>query len=422
VNIAVFFPAGGLLLLSSVLFFSWLMGKGIQLSGTRFDLRMLGWKNATRNRTRSMSIVILFAIGAFLVVSTGSNRKDLFENADDPGSGTGGFLFYAESTLPVLKNMNDPVVRGEEGLSGGYSLVQLRLAEGDDASCLNLNKIRNPRILGAGTGDLEGRFTFVSYTDEVDRDHPWRVLDKKLPGGLVPAVADETVIKWGLGLTVGDTLHYTNAGGGSMDLLLVGGLAPSIFQGSVIISSENFLDQYPASSGTRVFLVEGPADDSVGIRSELGMAFRDLGWDIQPAAARLSEFNSVTNAYLSIFMVMGALGLLLGIFGLAVVLTRSIQERRREIALLRAVGYGRRTIRRLIAREYLVLLGAGIGSGFLTAVVATLPSLVSSHTGASVAAILFWLAVLAVNGWIWIQVVARSSLRRLSLVKNLSND
>ena len=66
-----------------------------------------------------------------------------------------------------------------------------------------------------------------------------------LPGGLIPAIADETVIKWGLGLEVGDTLHYINSNGGTMELLLIGGLAPSVFQGNVIISNQRFLEQFP---------------------------------------------------------------------------------------------------------------------------------------------------------------------------------
>ena len=48
------------------------------------------------------------------------------------------------------------------------------------------------------------------------------------------------------------------------------------------------------------------------------------------------------NTYLSTFQTLGALGLLLGTVGLAAVLLRNALERRRELALLRAVGYRRR--------------------------------------------------------------------------------
>jgi putative ABC transport system permease protein len=422
VNVPVFFSAGGLLLVSSVGLFLWYLDRVSDSAGRELDLPLLSWKNATRNRTRSMSIVILFAIGAFLVISTGSNRKDLFAGSGDPSSGTGGFLYYAESTIPVLKRLNDPNVRVEFGLGEGYSFVQLRKADGDDASCLNLNKIENPQVLGADPAALDGRFSFVTRTGYLDREHPWRSLNQQLPGGLIPAIADETVIKWGLGLKVGDTLHYSNSAGGRMELLLIGGLAPSIFQGSVIIADERFLEQFPESSGTQVFLVEGEAADSAVIRSETGRGLRDLGWDMQLAPARLAEFNSVTNAYLSIFMVMGALGLLLGTFGLVVVLSRTILERRQEIALLKAVGYSRKKIRRLVTREYMILLMVGITTGFAAAIIATLPSIASPSTGTSFTTILLWLAVLALNGWIWIQLVTRSALGDPDIYTGLRNE
>jgi putative ABC transport system permease protein len=422
VNAMVFFTAGGLLLLSAIFFFLWFLGKKQEPAGSRFDLPMLSWKNATRNRTRSISIVALFAIGAFLVISTGSNRKDLFVNAEDPASGTGGFLYYAESTIPVLQQLNDPEVKFQFGLGEGYSFVQLRKADGDDASCLNLNKIINPQVLGVNPDQLDSRYSFVTRTTYLDEAHPWKSLAQELPGGLIPAIADETVIKWGLGLGVGDTLHYTNSSGGTMDLLLIGGLAPSVFQGNVIIANERFLEQFPESSGTRVFLVEGALSDTAVISTELGRGMRDLGWDMQMASVRLAEFNSVTNAYLSIFLVMGALGLFLGTFGLVVVLSRSILERRQEIALLKAVGYGRKKIRALITREYMILLLAGILTGFATAIIATLPSIVSAHTGTSFTSILLWLVILVANGWLWIQVVTRSALNDPHIYTGLRNE
>jgi len=422
VNVSLFFGAGGLLLVSAVLFFYWYLSRPVSEKKGVIDLQQLSMKNARRNLSRSMSIVILFAIGAFLVISTGSNRKDLFSNTGDPGSGTGGFLYYAESTAPVLRQLNNPDVQYEYGLSDGYDFVQLRKADGDDASCLNLNKIVNPQVLGVEPAMLDGRFSFVSRTSYLDEEHPWRSLEQDLPDGLIPAIADETVIKWGLGLAVGDTLHYTNSNGERMKLLLIGGLAPSIFQGNVLIADKRFLEQFPESSGTNIFLVDGTIADTAMIQSELGRGMRDLGWDMELTGQRLAEFNSVTNAYLSIFMVLGALGLLVGTFGLVVVLWRSVMERSREIALLKAVGYGRKEIRRLVVREYMFLLLVGIGTGFLTAIVATLPSILNANTGTSFTSILIWLAVLVINGWFWIQVVSYSALNNESIYSTLRNE
>jgi ABC-type antimicrobial peptide transport system permease subunit len=139
-------------------------------------------------------------------------------------------------------------------------------------------------------------------------------------------------------------------------------------------------------------------------------------------AERLAEFNSVTNTYLSIFMVLGALGLLVGTFGLVVVLWRSVLERSQEIALLKAVGYGRKDIHRLVVREYSFLLLMGIGTGFVTAIIATLPSILNAHTGTSFTSILIWLGILVINGWFWIQVVTRSALKNERIYSALRNE
>ncbi len=421
-NPTVFFIAGGSLLISGLglfrLYISRLSGKSIP-SLTAWQLSL---KNTIRNPARSMTIVILFALATFLVISTGSNRKDLFVDASDPSSGTGGFMYYAESTVPVLQNLNNPDVRFENGFNEDFSFVQFKKAEGDDASCLNLNKIMNPAIIATDPSNLEGRFSFVSSTKHLKDEDPWSTLNKDLAGDLIPAIADETVIKWGMGKKVGDTLHYRNSMGESMELLLVGGIAPSIFQGKVIISKEYFLENYPRSSGSSIFLIEGDQADSTQIMQEINRGLRDYGIEITNTAQRLAQFNSVTNTYLSIFLVMGALGLLLGTIGLGIVLFKSILERMNEIAILRVVGYSRKFIRKIIDREYIFLLIFGIGIGFLTAIIATLPSLLSQNADISFTTLIILLLVLIVNGWIWTVLITNLALRNKNIYQALRNE
>lgn len=419
---SIFFLAGGLLLISGISFFRFYLIRLGERSYESFHSAQLSLKNALRNSGRSMTIVILFTLATFLVISTGSNRKDLFINAEDPSSGTGGFLFYAESSVPVLHNLNRQDKRFEFGLSEGYDFLQFRKAEGDDASCLNLNRIQNPEIISIDPEELEGHFSFQTHSEYLYEEEPWSTLKKDLPGELIPAIADETVIKWGLGKKVGDTLHYTNSMGEPMKLLLAGGLAPSIFQGKVIISNENFLQNFPESSGTSVFLIEGQPGDSAMIYSEINRGLRDYGMEIELSARRLAEFNSVTNTYLSIFLVMGALGLLLGTIGLGIVLFRSILERKNEIALMRAVGFKNKFIRKIISREYNFLLISGIGIGFITAVIATLPSIMSSNTGISFPSLIILLLILFLSGWFWTFLMTSLALRNKKIYEALRNE
>ena len=78
-----------------------------------------------------------------------------------------------------------------------------------------------------------------------------------------------------------------------------------------------------------------------GGRRTLEDALADFGADATGTAERLAQFHRVENTYLSTFQTLGGLGLLLGTVGLATVLLRNVLERRRELALLGAVGFRR---------------------------------------------------------------------------------
>ncbi|SHF69231.1 MacB-like core domain-containing protein [Mariniphaga anaerophila] len=410
-----FFLSGGLLLLGFLLGFRKILLKLDRRKTDEIRLSTLSVLNLARNKGRSLTVVILFALGTFLVISTGSNKLDLFANAQDKSSGTGGFLYFAETTMPVLYNLNDREKRAEEGIYEDFTAVQFRKVQGDDASCLNLNRIAQPAILGVDPQKLEGRFSFAALMDGFNSADPWLDLNAPLDDGAIPAIADQTVIQWGLGKKVGDELLYQNEQGDTLRLKLIAGTTPSVFQGYVIISNKHFLENYPTNSGSYIFLIDGSQEKESQIGEELQSVFRDYGWQMEPTAKRLVEFFSVTNTYLSIFLALGALGMILGTIGLAIILARTILERRREIALMQAVGFNTGQLFRLLATEYLMLLVAGVLSGFVTAVVATLPSFVSSNTDASLGTVAIIVALILANGVAWIAGLSWLSLRKKKL-------
>jgi len=373
--------------------------------------------NQTRNKSRSLTIVTLFALGTFLVVSTGSNKLDLFANAQDKTSGTGGFLYFTETTMPVLFDINDPEKRAEEGILEDFSVIQFSKVDGDDASCLNLNRISQPAILGVDPKNLQGRFTFA--TKIMEETDLWMALNQQFEDGTIPAIADQTVIQWGLGMKVGDILLYQNELGDTLRLKLIAGTTPSIFQGYVLISNQNFLKNYPTHSGTSVFLIDGKPENQQAISDELQSVFRDYAWEMQSTAARLVEFYSITNTYLSIFLALGALGLILGTIGLAVILARTLLERRREIALMQAVGFSTRPIFQIITSEYFLLLFAGVMIGLAAAIVATLPAFLSAGSDASFSTVALVTGLILLNGFLWISGLTWFSLQKKTVVTGL---
>ncbi|WP_167605489.1 FtsX-like permease family protein [Maribellus sediminis] len=418
---SMFFTSGALLLLGLLLLFRKVLRRIAKTGSNEPTIFTLIKANLGRNLSRSLTVVILFALGTFIVVSTGSNKLDLFANAQNKTSGTGGFLYFAETTVPVLFDINDPQKKAQEGIFESFDVVQFRKVDGDDASCLNLNRIAQPAILGVDPEALADRFSFAVKEKEVEGD-PWLALDTDLDDGTIPAIADQTVIQWGLGKKVGDVIQYQNELGDTLNLKLIAGTTPSIFQGFVIISNQQFLKSYPSSSGSSVFLIDGAPANEQAIGDELQSVFRDYGWEMENSAKRLVEFYSITNTYLSIFLALGTLGLILGTIGLAVILARTILERRREIAMMQAVGFRNSSIFRVLANEYLVLLVTGVLMGFVAAVVATLPAFLSTNSDASFSTVLFVVAAILVNGVIWIAALSRFSLNRTIVIEGLQAD
>jgi ABC-type antimicrobial peptide transport system permease subunit len=268
---------------------------------------------------------------------------------------------------------------------------------------------------------MDGRFSFIRGTEQLSPVHPWLSLEDTLPGGVIPAIADQTVIQWSLGMKTGDTLLYRNAIGDTLKLKLIGGLAASVFQGHVIISDKNFLVHFPASSGSSVFLINSHSGNDSLDMADFNRAFRDYGWQMTTASERLAEFYSVENTYLSIFLLLGILSLVLGTAGLGILLARSIMERHAEIGILQALGYSRKQISGIIFMEYFILLTTGILSGFIPALIATLPGLLSLNTDVSAGNLIILLLFLLANSVLWISLFTRLSLRG-NLMNSLRND
>jgi putative ABC transport system permease protein len=113
---------------------------------------------------------------------------------------------------------------------------------------------------------------------------------------------------------------------------------------------------------------------------------------------RLDAYHQVENTYISTFQALGALGLLLGTVGLAAVLARNVLERRRELALLRAVGYRRINLAVVILSENALLLVGGLAIGAFCALVAIAPAIASRGGHVAVLSVLGWLVIILMAG------------------------
>ena len=99
----------------------------------------------------------------------------------------------------------------------------------------------------------------------------------------------------------------------------------------------------------------------------------DYGFDAVSTGERLASFHRVENTYLSTFQMLGGLGLILGTLGMAAVLLRNVFERRKELALLRAVGYNSTHFATMVFAENALLLFLGLATGAFCALLAIAP-------------------------------------------------
>lgn len=354
-----FFGAGGLLLIAALCAqWLWLSAKNENVAHT---VARLGFRNTTYRPARSVLCISLIAFATFLIVSLDAFRRDGKANAV-------GYPLVAESIHPVYHDLNSPVGRESANVPAieNARFIGFRLRPGDDASCLNLYQPNNPRVLAAPR----------EFVDK-QSDLSWKLLDTS-PGDAIPAIMDLNSMTYVLHKKVGDEITLNNG----VRLRLAGAIQDSIFQREIVISEGNFLKAFPEQQGFRFFLIDAaePNDAAAALESALA----DYGFDVNSTAEQLAGFHKVENAYLSTFQMLGGLGLLLGTAGLAAVLLRNVLESRRQLALLRAVGFRPANLRTMILAENIFLLVAGLAIGAVCASIAIAPVMMARGATAPV--------------------------------------
>jgi ABC-type lipoprotein release transport system permease subunit len=420
-----FFGAGAAFLVATLLSLAgWLRSRDARLIAGRgpWAVARLGFRSAAFRPARSVLSAALIASAAFIIVSVDAFRRGGGEITADQKTGTGGYVLIAESELPLLHNPNEPA--GREALLiqapelADARFTRFRVREGQDASCLNLYRPNNPTIVAPEQGFIEsGRFEFGASlaASDAERANPWLLLDTERGDGTIPVVADATSLQYVLHARVGDTFSLDVGADRPLTLRFVAALRDSVLQGELIMGERNFVRHFPEQQGYRYFLIDKPGMASTDEADRFaGIVERELqpfGVDAVPTSLRLEEFHRVENTYLSTFQALGGLGLVLGTVGLATVMFRNVLERRRELALLRAVGYDTPALSLLILAESALLLGAGLAAGAGCAAIAIAPAWLGRGGVAPGAGLALLVGAVLLAGLLSSAVATRAALR-----------
>jgi ABC-type antimicrobial peptide transport system permease subunit len=375
---AMTFFGGGALLLTAGLAGVWAWMRGSRhrpVSPGGWAVARLGVRNAARHPVRSLLTAGLLASATFLVVAVQSFQRDLGSDFHERGGASGGFRLLAESSRPVFA---EDLAAATNKLPGA-TIYPFRLRAGDDASCLNLYQPGRPRLLGVPLALINrGGFKFADSeagTPE-EKANPWLLLSKPEVDGAVPVIGDANSVQWILKSKLGGVIEVPNDRGKMTRLRVVGLLQDSVFQSELLVGETNFFKLYPRQEGYHFFLIDAPATETKSATEILQRALAERGFEVSSTGQRVEEYLAIENTYLRTFQVLGGFGLLLGALGLAVVLVRSVWERRGELALLRALGYRRSALSWLVLAENGFLLALGLAVGTVAALASVAPYLV----------------------------------------------
>ena len=170
------------------------------------------------------------------------------------------------------------------------------------------------------------------------------------------------------------------AGGKLRRLRVIGVLSSTAFYaGQLMTSSSTLADLYAPQPVPPImqFLTLKAGSDPVAVSKALEKRFLTNGMQAESMAAEIrmnAQATIMINTLLQGFM---ALGLVVGIASLGVVAARAVVERRKEIGVLRAIGFQKGMVQSafLLESSFVALLGIGMGVvlGFGVA-----PSIISS--------------------------------------------
>ena len=354
-----------------------------QFSPDTFSVWKRTWATLNFDRKGTILSFLCLTIGVFLVFAVGLNRQGLPDNAADLQKKTGGYAFWGESSVPVYHDLSSEEGRAKLGLKNlpeGTEIIQLLRHKADDASCLNLNKPVFPTILGIDSRKIFANFPLIPSKEMDCGKHKLSnnlesfCLDSLISYGegsevSYPVVADAAVIQWSLQKSLGDTLSLSFGEGRGEVLQLVAALPNTIFQGNLLMDKHLFIKLFPEQQGSEVMLVKCVPDTELEVREILEKSLYNYGLLLTPMPQRLAEFNSVSNTYMSIFLTLGSIGLLLGLVSFVIVVRKNLAMRSYEITLYKTLGFPARRIKRLLFVENLLIPLAAIAVGLLAAVI-----------------------------------------------------
>ena len=327
------------------------------------------WRTLYAHKKQTLLSYFALAFGVFIVFSVGLNRQG-FSDSEELVNATGGYSLWCESSIPVYHNINTQA--GKEKLNlldlpEHSNILQCLRFSADKANCLNLNKVSTPSVLGIDFQQLfEGPLQVQKNIYSNDGDDLLKQL-KSVTDSIIPALVDATVLQWSLEKSLGDTIYYKASNGQQIGIQLAGTLPNTIFQGYILIDQHLFSQVWPNIKGSEIFLAKINNEEVPAVKTLISQAMHEYGMSVTTTNERMKQFNTVTDTYLTIFITLGGIGLLLGIMAFVIVIRKNLSTRKKEIELYSRLGFNHNKTIHILYRENIVVPIYAIITGLISA-------------------------------------------------------
>lgn len=381
-GIVTFFAVGALASLGGVLIAIPILERletRIKRGGLIAPWRM-GLRSINRRPGRALTLIATFALVAFAVIGISwAGEIEIRYAGDLQEEMTGGYDVQAETWVQVGGDLKDD----PEAPQGDWTVTPVKVVGHEGGTCSNLNARFPPRIMGMPPEFLENvDLGFRSSSEGNDRE-TWLSLAEPTKKGRIPVVVDYNTLVWVYGGSLGDVYEVEGDWGRVHEMVVVGVMENSIFGGSFLTSLDLVERVYPDTATYTYFLFDSGSKEPERLAKELEGAFGDMGLDAKTTEQVVQENLGYELSFLHLFQAYLALGLVIGALGLGALAAREVQDRRREIGGMKALGWPKRMVWQTFLAEqvWFALTGVIIGIiGAAIAIVAISPGWLGSIT------------------------------------------
>ena len=284
----------------------------------------------------------------------------------DVGRQSGGFAVIADA----VADLDRPAITEAPGVGAAIALQSTTVPEdrygvergdGDDAEVL---RVRYPVRLVGATGALPQVQAFALAEALPEYDSAAAALEAVVRDG-DKAVVDRYARPPGAQL--GDDV-VLDLGGGPRPYQLIGVL-DTFLLGSVFIGETEFGDLVSSPGATHLLATAAAGTSPAQLAATLEEAGRDVGAVARTVDEVAADTVAVNRTFTDTFALMLLLGLAVALVAVAAVLARSTQQRRPQLAVLRALGLRRSTVALTVAAEPIAVAAVGGVAGLVVGLV-----------------------------------------------------